>query len=161
MLGFVILHYQPNASCVDEVITWPIWRSNICGPVCHHIFIVIDASKWNFWLVLWYRNDESFLLIRIQLDDMKIVKNYYLLTTWRSTFGYACDNASSDRKKKSSAGCEWFHHEMSIFTWTLFSIAAARNALSIMGQYLWNKQFFVAHLVQKLCDLTASWVCKW
>lgn len=53
-----------------------------------------------------------------------------------STPRYELEISFNEFKKLSSAGRECFHHEINNFIETCRSIAAARNASSMIGQYL-------------------------
>lgn len=63
-------------------------------------------------------------------------------TTWMSTPRYELEMTFKEFRKKSAAGRELFHLEISSFTDTRRSIAAARSALSMTGQNLEVRNIF-------------------
>lgn len=163
---FTILENETNTGSVDKIIARPIRCSHIGRSFSHHIFVVINSTERNFSLIFGWWYNETFLRkqrIFVTTSAVKQIK-LSIFTTWISTPVYASDSASIDRRKKSSDGAEWFHHETNNFIDTRFSTAATLSALSMTGQYLLQRRFgFCLKHVQCLitATITSTLAYKW
>lgn len=67
---FAVLKYETDARRINEIISRPVRCSNVSGPFCDHVFVVVHATERNFRLIVRWWYDETFLKIEQQRNSL-------------------------------------------------------------------------------------------
>lgn len=82
-----IVHDETNAGRVDEIISRPIRRTNVCRVVCNHVFVVVYSRERNMLLFLAGGHDKAFLNKKLKQNTIVFRTTREIRTISMETFG--------------------------------------------------------------------------